>query len=75
MDEVYEKINTTEIFNNEVELDTIVWYLLYLLGGKVVIPTDEEFWINAVPEDGDRRVVLRKEDGQLVLVAEALSWS
>lgn len=74
MEEIFEKINIDEIFDNDEQLETVVWYLLYLLGGKVVIPTESDFWKDNVPDGGDRRIILRKEDGKLVLVAESLRW-
>ena len=74
MDELFEKVNIDEIFDNDAQLEAVMWYLLFLLGGKVVIPVDEQFWKDSVPDDGDRRIVLRKEDGKLVLVAERLDW-
>jgi hypothetical protein len=71
---IYEKVGIDNIFDTNEELDAVFWYVLYLLGGKVVIPVDEDFWNDAVPNDEDRRIVLRKEDGKLVLLAESLHW-
>jgi hypothetical protein len=71
---IFEKVNMAEIFDNDAQLEAVVWYLLFLLGGKVVVPIEEDFWKDNVPDDGDRRIVLRKEDGKLVLVAEKLDW-
>lgn len=75
MDEqVFDKQGISQIFTSDEELETIIWYLLYLLGGKVVIPTEGKFWIENVPDGPDRRIILRKENGDLVLVAESVSW-
>lgn len=74
MNEIFEKIDIAEIFDTDEQLEAVVWYLLFLLGGKVVIPVDEQFWSDNVPDDVDRRIILRKEDGKLVLVAETLRW-
>lgn len=73
-DPVYEKVGIENIFDTDEELEAVLWYVLFLLGGKVVIPIDEEFWIDAVPSDEDRRIILRKENGKLVLVAETKDW-
>lgn len=74
MDDIYEKIGFLDIFDTDEQADAVIWYLLFLLGGKVVIPINEEFWADSVPDDEDRRIVLRKEDGKLVLVAESKQW-
>jgi hypothetical protein len=74
MEEIFEKVGTAEIFTNDDQLETIMWYLLFLLGGKVVIPIDEDFWAENIPDEDDRRIILRKEGGKLVLVAERLDW-
>lgn len=71
---IYEKVGIDNIFDTNEELDAVFWYVLYLLGGKVVIPVDEDFWNDAVPSDEGRRIVLRKEAGKLVLLAESLHW-
>lgn len=61
------KINE-EIFDTKTESLAVMWWLLHLLGGKVVIPTDDEFWNTNFPND--TWVALREEDGKMVLVAE-----
>jgi hypothetical protein len=73
-EEVFEKVGIEDIFRSDTEIESVLWHLLNLLGGKAVIPTDVDFWNNAIPADGDYRVVLRKEDGKLVLVAERRDW-
>jgi hypothetical protein len=64
---VYDRVNE-EIFTDTTEACALVWWLTNQLGGKVGIPTDEKFWKDNYPED--TQLVLRKEEGQLVLVAE-----
>lgn len=61
------KINE-EIFESQNESLAVMWWLLHLLGGKVVIPTDDEFWDTNFPQN--TWVALREEDGKMVLVAE-----
>ena len=73
-EEVFEKVGIEAIFTRDVEIEAVMWHLLNLLGGKVTIPTDSDFWDGAIPEDGELRVVLRKEEGKLVLVAERRDW-
>jgi hypothetical protein len=70
-----EKIGIDEIFETGWEAEIVIWHLLNLLGGKVTIPDDPEFWNTAVEPDTEHRIVLRKEDGKMVLVAEKLGWS
>jgi hypothetical protein len=74
-DQVFEKVGLEEIFESDAQLESVLWHLLNLLGGKITIPDDSEFWESNVPADGEHRVVLRKEDGKLVFVAERLSWT
>jgi hypothetical protein len=72
-DEIFEIVDE-DLFDSD-RLDqvvAVVWWLVHLLGGKVTFPMDEQFWIEAFPED--TRLVLRKEDGKLVLCAEKLDW-
>lgn len=66
---VYDRVNE-EIFSDTTEASALVWWLTTKLGGKVGIPTDEKFWKDNYPED--TQLVLRKENGELVLVAERL---
>lgn len=66
-----EKVNE-EIFSNVDEAVAIVWWLVYLLGGKVTFPTTNEFWEESFP--ANTRLVLTKEDDQLVMRAETLGW-
>lgn len=54
--------------NHPEQIVAVVWWLVYLLGGKVTIPLDEEFWLTNYPED--TRLVMRIENGQMVMVAE-----
>jgi hypothetical protein len=72
--EIFEKVGIEDIFRSDTEIEAVMWHLLNLLGGKVTIPTDSDFWEGAIPEDGDLRVILRKEDDKLVLVAERRDW-
>lgn len=48
----------------------IIWWLTHLLGGKVVISQDRDFWDDNLPSD--RSLVMYKEDGQVILAAERL---
>jgi len=73
-EEVFEKVGIEAIFTRDAEIEAVLWHLLNLLGGKVTIPTDSDFWDGAIPEDGELRVVLRKEEGKLVLVSERRQW-
>lgn len=68
MNEKYDE----EIFYNVDEAVAIVWWLVYLLGGKVTFPIQDEFWEKEFPDD--TRLTLIKEDGQLVLKAERKDW-
>lgn len=61
------KING-EIFDDKEQAIAVMWWLLHLLGDRVVIPTDAEFWLSNFP--ADTWVALREEDGRMVLVAE-----
>lgn len=70
-----EKIGIDEIFETDDEVEIIIWHLLNLLGGKIVIPDEPEFWDAAVEPDTAHRIVLRKENGKMILVAEKLEWS
>lgn len=70
-EEIYE-LEGTEIFSDLEQAVAIMYWLLHINGGKVVFPVDEEFWLTHYPKDA--RLVLRKEDGQLVLVAEEKVW-
>jgi hypothetical protein len=59
-----------EIFDPEemTHVTAVVWWLTHLLGGKVIIPRDKDFWMDNFPPDA--RLVMREENGQLALVAE-----
>jgi hypothetical protein len=60
-----------EIFDdNESAVIPVIWWLLHLLGGKIVIPTEPEFWDTNLPEDAS--VVMYKENDQMILAAERL---
>jgi hypothetical protein len=61
----------TEIFENSEDVQlAVIWWLTYLLGGKVVISQDGDFWDTNLPPD--RSLVLYKEDGLVYLAAERL---
>lgn len=51
----------------------VMYWLVYLAGGEVAFPVDEEFWDTHYPEDA--RLVLRKKEGQLILAAEQKVWT
>jgi hypothetical protein len=70
-EEIFELVDE-EMFSSVSEAVPIVWWLVHLAGGKVAFPVEEEFWIDNCPQD--TRLVLRKENNQLVLVAEAQNW-
>lgn len=55
-------------FSKPDQIVSVCWWLTYLLGGRVVVPTDSEFWDNNFPDDS--KLVMRIEDGQLVMYAE-----
>lgn len=57
-----------EIFDDKEQAIAVMWWLLHLLGGRVVIPTEPEFWLTNFPSN--TWVALREEDGRMVLVAE-----
>lgn len=60
-----------EIFEGDTEAAVaVVWWLVSLLGGKIVVPIDEESWNNNVPNDAS--LVMYKEDGKLIMEAERL---
>ena len=63
-----------EIFEgNEDAAISVIWWLISLLGGKVVVPIDDEAWNENIPDDAS--LVLYKEDGKLILEAERLDQS
>ena len=60
-----------EIFDHDEHLTlSVVWWLVHLLGGRVVISQDGNFWDENLPND--RSLVLYKEDGNVILAAERL---
>ena len=60
-----------EIFEGSEEVMLpMIWWLVHLLGGKIVVSQDTKFWDDNLPED--RSLVLYKEDGQVYLAAERL---
>lgn len=70
---IYDKIDD-EIFEGNWDLALqLTWWLTHLAGGKVVIPTEEKFWLDNNSQE--QRLVLRKENGKLVLVAEKRDWA
>ena len=66
-DEVFEVVGT-DIYDLD-QANAIIWWLVHLLGGSVVFPVNEAFWLEEYPTEG-ARVVLRRERGTLVLTAE-----
>lgn len=71
---------TYEVFNEDIFDDmgqavAIVWWLTHLLGDKVYFPVEEEYWLENFPADGNSSLVLRQEDGKLVLTAEKIGPS
>lgn len=60
-----------EIFEGADSLTlAMLWWLVHLLGGKVVISQEEDFWDANLPFD--RSLVMYKENGQVILAAERL---
>lgn len=59
-------------FNQPHQVIAVVWWLVHLLGDKVVIPIEEDFWLTNFPETS--RLVMRAEYGKLVLCSEQLDW-
>ncbi len=55
-------------YDKPEQIVAVVWWLTYLLGGKVAFPMDEQFWLTNFPEG--TQLVMRVEDNQPVLVAE-----
>lgn len=70
-EEIFELVGE-EIFADLGDAIAITWWILHVNGGRIAFPVDEEFWLTNYPKDA--RLVLRKEDGKLVLVAEEKSW-
>jgi hypothetical protein len=57
-----------EIFADTSEAVAIVWWLVYLLGGRVDFPKDQEFWLDNFPTN---TVLIRRfVDGKSLLIAE-----
>jgi hypothetical protein len=60
-----------EIFEgSEGAIIPVIWHLINMLGGKVVIPKDGEFWDENIPSDAS--LVMYLEDGKMILAAERL---
>ncbi len=60
-----------EIFEGADDVTlAMLWWLVHLLGGKVVISQEEDFWDDNLPFD--RSLVMFKENGQVILAAERL---
>lgn len=59
-----------ELFDSDrmEQVVAVVWWLTHLLGGRVVIPTDEDFWKINFPQD--TKLVMKEENGELVLYSE-----
>jgi hypothetical protein len=72
--EVFEKFDE-DIFDNLGQAVSIIWWLVHLLGDKVTFPSDESFWLENFPADGDSCLALRHEDGKLVMTAEKIGPS
>lgn len=71
-EQVFELVGT-EIFDSVEDAIAILWWILHVTGGKIAFPTEEEFWLTNYPQGA--RLVLRKEDGKLVLEAQHPSWT
>jgi hypothetical protein len=56
------------------EAEQIIWWLVKLLGGRVTIPTEKNFWDANLPDDF-RVGVDHDGEGNPVLVAEQLDWT
>ncbi len=63
------EIVNEDIFDPEHmdQVIAVVWWLTYLLGGRVVFPIDEEFWLNNFPKN--TKLVVRVENDQPMLIA------
>lgn len=70
-DEVFELINE-EIFDDLSQAIPVMYWLVHLLGDKVSFPIDEQFWKDNYPEDA--RLILRKEDGKMIMYAQKRAW-
>jgi len=66
MDELVDE----ELFDPEHmdQVVAVVWWLTHLLGGRVVISRDKDFWDSNFPDN--TRLVMREEAGELVMYAE-----
>jgi hypothetical protein len=51
----------------------LIWWLIHLLGDRVTLPQDGQFWDDNMPESF-RVGIDHDEDGNAVLVAERLDW-
>jgi hypothetical protein len=58
---------------NAQEAQQIIWWLVHLLGGRVTIAVDPQFWDTNLPEH-TRLSVDNDAEGNPVLVAEKLDW-
>lgn len=64
-------ISFEEMFEDDPHMSEIImWHLLNLLDGKVVIPTNGDFWDMAIEPGVEHKVVMRLIDGKMYLVAE-----
>ncbi len=59
-----------EIFDTDhpEQITAVVWWLVWLLGGRVAFPVDEQFWENNYPSNS--RLAMRDENGIPMLIAE-----
>lgn len=55
------------------EVEELIWWLIHLLGDRVTLPKDRQFWDDNMPEDY-RLIVEHDEEGNPILVAQALDW-
>lgn len=56
------------------EAEQIIWWLVHLLGGRVTIADNDQFWHDNMPEN-TKLSVDHDDDGNPVLVAEYLDWT
>ena len=55
------------------QANEVIWWLIHLLGGKVTIPNDDQFWEDNLPEEF-RVAVTHDDSGNPVLLAQKLDW-
>lgn len=70
MSDIFNELHDEELFDpDQMEhVVTVVWWLTHLLGGRVVVSRDSDFWLQNYPDDA--RLTMRVENGELVMYAE-----